>query len=90
MNIRVHVLISGKVQGVFFRSNTMDKAKALGLTGWVRNLADGRVEAVVEGKKENVEKMVQWFRKGPEYARVDGVEFVPEPYRGEFRGFVQR
>ncbi len=58
MKIRVHIFVSGKVQGVFFRSSTRDKAKHLGLTGWVRNLEDGRVEAVLEGDKEHIEKMV--------------------------------
>ncbi len=90
MNTRVHVFISGIVQGVFFRSSTKDKAEELGITGWVRNLPDGRVEAVFEGDKENVEKMVEWCRNGPEYARVSGVEVIPEQYRGEFSGFLMR
>ncbi|MDD5472588.1 MAG: acylphosphatase [Candidatus Methanoperedens sp.] len=90
MNTRVHVFISGIVQGVFFRSSTKDKAEELGITGWVRNLPDGRVEAVFEGEKENVKKMVVWCRKGPEYARVLGVEVIPEPYKGEFSGFLLR
>ncbi len=90
MNTRVHVFISGKVQGVFFRSSTKDRADELNLTGWVRNLADGRVEAVFEGEEENVEKMAQWCRKGPEYARVNYVEVISEPYKGEFGGFLLR
>lgn len=90
MNTRVHVFISGIVQGVFFRSSTKDRAEELGITGWVRNLPDGRVEAVFEGDKENVEKMVEWCRNGPEYARVTGVEVIPEPYKGEFSGFLLR
>ncbi len=90
MNTRVHVFISGIVQGVFFRSSTKDKAGELGISGWVRNLSDGRVEAVFEGEKENVEKMVDWCRKGPEYARVSGVDVIPEQYRGEFSGFLLR
>lgn len=88
MNIRTHIYVSGKVQGVFFRSSTRDKAKELALTGWVRNLDDGRVEAVFEGEKENVDKMVEWAWKGPEYARVEKVENTPEEYTGEFGGFV--
>jgi acylphosphatase len=56
MNIRVHVFVSGRVQGVFFRSNTKGKAEELCLTGWVRNLADGRVEAVLKARKEMLEK----------------------------------
>lgn len=87
MNIRVHVFVSGRVQGVFFRSNTRAKAQELGIKGWVRNLEDGRVEAVFEGDKEVVEKMIQWCRKGPAYARVEKVDMIIEDYKGEFNGF---
>lgn len=90
MNIRAHVLVSGKVQGVFFRSSTQDKAEELSVSGWVRNLADGRVEAVFEGEKEDIEKMVEWCRKGPEYAKVTGIEIMPDEYKGEFKGFLMR
>jgi acylphosphatase len=90
MNIRALVLVSGKVQGVFFRSSTQDKAEELGLSGWVRNLPDGRVEAVFEGEKEDVDKMVEWCRKGPEYAKVTGVEIIMEEYKGEFNAFLLR
>ncbi len=90
MNARVHVFVSGKVQGVFFRSGTKDKAEELGLAGWVRNLSDGRVEAVFEGEEGKVEKMLEWCWKGPEYARVATVEVIPEPYKGEFSGFLLR
>ncbi len=90
MDTRVHIFISGKVQGVFFRSSTKSKAEELGLTGWVRNLADGRVEAVFEGEEGNVEKMVQWCRKGPQYARVEDVEAISEEYKGEFNSFTLR
>ena len=90
MNIRAHVLVSGKVQGVFFRSSTKDKAEELGISGWVRNLADGRVEAVLEGEKEDLDKMLEWCRKGPEYARVTGIEIIEEDYKGEFEGFLLR
>jgi len=90
MNRRVHVLISGRVQGVFFRSNTKDKADELSITGWVRNLSDGRVEAVFEGEEESIEKMLQWCREGPKYALVEKVEVIPEPYKGEFNIFALR
>ncbi len=90
MNIRVHVFISGRVQGVFFRSNTKDKAEELGISGWVRNLSDGRVEAVFEAEEKRVKKIIEWCRKGPEYARVDEVEVMPENYTGEFKGFALR
>jgi Acylphosphatases len=90
MNTKAHVLVSGKVQGVFFRSNTKDMAEELGLSGWVRNLTDGRVEAVFEGEKEDVDKMMDWCRKGPKGARVTGVEVFMEEYKGEFTGFLLR
>ncbi len=88
MNLRAHIFVSGKVQGVFFRSNTRNKALELSLKGWVRNLEDGRVEAVFEGEKENVGRMMEWVRKGPEYARVVDIEIIPEEYKGEFDGFA--
>ncbi|CAG0953164.1 acylphosphatase [Methanosarcinales archaeon] len=90
MNTRVHVFISGKVQGVFFRSGTRDMAKKLGLYGWVRNLADGRVEAVFEGKKDAIEKMLEWCKVGPEYARVTGIEVIWEEFKGDFKEFLLR
>lgn len=88
MNVRAHVIVSGKVQGVFFRQNTLDKAVKRGVTGWVRNRRDGNVEAVFEGKKKDVEDIVKWCRKGPEYAKVKDVKFVSGEYTGEFSAFV--
>jgi acylphosphatase len=76
---RVHVLIEGRVQGVFFRASTRDEARARGLTGWVRNRPDGRVEAVFEGDKRLVEKMLAWCRKGSPYAYVDHLEVEWRP-----------
>ena len=84
---RVHVLIEGRVQGVFFRASTRDEARARGLSGWVRNLADGRVEAVFEGDKAVVENMLAWCRKGPPYAYVDQVDIDWQPYQGELADF---
>lgn len=84
---RAHVLVSGRVQGVFFRSYTREKAKELGLKGWVRNLKDGRVEALFEGEKEKVEEAVDWCRRGPPHARVAGLEVEWGEYKGEFNGF---
>lgn len=75
---RVRVLISGGVQGVSYRASARREAQRLGVCGWVRNLADGRVEAVLEGRAEAVEQMLTWCHRGPEYARVDGVEAVDE------------
>lgn len=71
---RVHVLISGKVQGVGFRASTRRRAKNLELAGWVKNTDDGEVEAVFEGEDNNVEEMLDWCRKGPSIARVTDVE----------------
>lgn len=85
--VRVHVFISGLVQGVFFRWNTKRNADKLQLSGWVRNLPDGRVEAIFEGKKESIEKMIEWCKKGPSGAIVEKVEIIYEDYKGEFKGF---
>ncbi len=87
---RVHVHISGLVQGVFFRARTHREATHLGLVGWVRNLPDGRVEAVLEGPDEKIKEMIGWFRQGPSDARVEGVEVIEEPYTGAFPDFTIR
>ena len=88
--IRFHLLISGRVQGVFFRDSTRRKAEELALNGWVRNLPDGRVEAVFEGEKEKIKEMIEWAKRGPIIARVDQVEAVEEEYQGEFKNFEIR
>jgi len=85
--VRARVYITGWVQGVFFRSETQDEATRQGVTGWVRNLPDGRVEAVFEGEKGRVDRLIEFCRRGPPGARVAKVEVVWEDYRGEFRGF---
>lgn len=85
---RVHAFIEGRVQGVFYRAFARDSARALGLSGWVRNLADGRVEAVFEGEEEKIEKMLAFLKKGPPYAVVKNLEVEEEEYKGEFRGFA--
>jgi len=84
---RIHVYISGKVQGVFFRAETQRTAMALKLTGWVRNMEDGRVEALFEGEDTEVDKMIDWCHIGPPAARVDRVEFLEEPYAGNLHSF---
>jgi len=86
-NIRVHVFVEGRVQGVFFRAETRQEALRNNLTGWVRNLYDGRVEAVFEGSREDVHRMVAWCRKGPPHAVVRNVEAAEEDYSGEFKAF---
>ena len=87
MNKRFHVFISGRVQGVFFRANTWKQARSLGLSGWVRNLPDGRVESVFEGEASAAEAMLTWSRTGSPPSRVDSVETVEETATGEFTGF---
>lgn len=86
-NVRVHVYIQGRVQGVFFRANTKEKASEFGIHGWVKNCLDGRVEAVFEGKKYAVDKMIDWCRKGPVGAIVDDVRIHTEKFSGKFDGF---
>ena len=81
---RMRVLVSGTVQGVWFRESTRRHAESLGVAGWVRNLPDGRVEAVFEGEDQGVEAMVDWCRKGPAGAQVEGVEARAEAPTGEF------
>ena len=84
---RVHVWVTGRVQGVFFRDYTRSEAVKLGLHGWVMNLPDGRVEAVFEGDADKVELMLAWCRKGSPLSRVDGLEVAEETGRGEFHRF---
>jgi acylphosphatase len=81
---RAHVWISGRVQGVFFRAYTIEAAQLIGVTGWVRNLPDGRVEAVFEGEADKVQKMIEWCREGSPMSRVDRVELLEEVYTGDF------
>jgi len=84
---RVHVYVSGIVQGVFFRHHTLEAAMELGVNGWVRNLPDGRVEAVLEGEKSSVDMMVAFCGRGPPGAHVTALELREESYKGEFKGF---
>jgi len=88
MIVRAHVYISGRVQGVFFRASTWEEAKRLGLRGYVRNLPDGRVEAVFEGDEEKVRKAIEWCRHGPPLAIVEKVEVEWEEPKGDFDDFV--
>jgi acylphosphatase len=84
---RAHVVISGRVQGVNFRWYTQRKAEELGLTGWVRNRGDGRVEAVFEGGRQAVDSMLTWCQIGSPSAQVDDVEADYEEPTGEFTRF---
>jgi len=87
MKARARIVVSGRVQGVFFRDHTRRWASSLNLTGWVRNIIDGRVEALAEGDKENIEGLVARLQEGPPLARVENVEVEWEEYKGEFKDF---
>ena len=80
--VRYRVLISGRVQGVFFRDSCRRLARQHGVSGWVRNLPDGQVEAVFEGRAEDVDRLVEWVRRGPSRAVVAGVAVQAEPPEG--------
>jgi acylphosphatase len=86
-NVRAHIVVTGKVQGVWFRMETRQAAEGFGVTGWVRNKRDGSVEAVIEGDEADVKATIAWCHKGPPLARVSSVEVIWEPYTGEFDGF---
>jgi acylphosphatase len=85
---RAHVFIRGKVQGVYFRQNTKQVATRHRVTGWVCNLLDGRVEAVFEGDKIDVNVVIEWCHVGPPNSRVDDVDVRFEKYSGEFESFT--
>jgi acylphosphatase len=87
---RAHVIVSGGVQGVFFRQTTAYEAEKRGVTGWVSNLADGRVEAMFEGEESKVKELVEFCRTGPRGARVTSINVSWEPYTGEFGTFEVR
>ncbi len=71
----MHCKVAGRVQGVFFRASTQDEARRLNLHGWVRNLPDSRVEVFASGSPDQIQKLSDWLRQGPPYARVDEIEF---------------
>ena len=87
MKTRVHVVVSGRVQGVFFRSETKRKADSHGVKGWVRNLPDSRVEAVFEGEEEAVNALLEFCKRGSSGAEVTNVELTGETYTSELEGF---
>ena len=90
MKVRAHIFVSGRVHGVFFRMETRDEATKRNVTGWVRNTSDGRVEAIFEGEKEDVEKMVEFCKSGPPGARVTKTDVKWKEYTGEFQSFKIR
>ena len=85
--VRVHLFISGLVQGVFFRAHTTKVARSLNLSGWVRNLRDGRVEVIAEGKRSSIDEFIRWCKKGPSTASVESVEIIWERSDIAFDGF---
>lgn len=87
---RVHLYVSGRVQGVWFRQSTVNRGCELGLTGWVRNMPDGRVEVVAEGAPSGVDSLIAFCHEGPPLARVEAVEVLDEDPTGEFRTFEAR
>ncbi|MGD8553229.1 MAG: acylphosphatase [Anaerolineales bacterium] len=89
-NKRAHVLVSGRVQGVSFRYYTVQEAESVGVEGWVRNLWDGRVEAIFEGEEDAVQHMVRWVQHGPSSAQVDSFELDWQEPVGEFDSFRVR
>jgi acylphosphatase len=89
MQICLHGFVSGKVQGVGFRQHTQEEAQRLELNGWVRNLADGRVEVLVEGEESAVRELERWLGCGPQAARVDALELEQQPVQG-VAGYVIR
>ena len=84
---RVHIFVKGKVQGVYFRQGMKDIAEKKNVTGWVRNLQDKRVEAVLEGKDMDVNSVIEWSHMGPPNAIVDNVEIINENYMSNFSKF---
>ena len=85
--VRAHVVVRGRVQGVFYRAIAQDHARSLGLTGWIRNRPDGNVECLLEGPRDGIEAMLAWCEKGPPHARVDGVDVKWEDTPREFTTF---
>jgi acylphosphatase len=83
----MRVVVEGRVQGVFFRDFTRQRARALGVTGWVRNLFDGRVEALMEGEEAAVRTLLDHVTEGPPHARVANADVSHETYTGEFEDF---
>jgi acylphosphatase len=88
--VRAHLTVSGTVQGVCFRAFTREEARALGLSGWVRNLPDGRVEIEAEGPMDRVQALIAWCRQGPPSASVDDVDVSFGDPKGEAGGFAIR
>ena len=87
---RIHIFVTGRVQGDFFRQSTRVSAIKNNVNGWIRNLDDGRVEIVAEGEKQNIDNLVNWCKTGPANSRVDEFELLDENYTDEFENFEVR
>ena len=87
IKIRAHIIVRGKVQGVYFRQNAQRICNEYGVTGWVLNANDGSVEAILEGSKNSVEDAISWFKAGPPNAHVEKIELSYDKYSGEFQDF---
>lgn len=85
---QVNILVSGQVQGVFFRASVLEQAQALNLTGWVKNLPDGGVEILAEGSRLALQDLVEWSKHGPPAATVEDARARWRPYEGAFRTFM--
>lgn len=88
MNVRAHVFVQGKVQGVFFRSEAAELAHEYRVKGWIRNLPDGRVEALFEGEEKDVKKLIEFCMTGPRLAVVTKIDVLWEDYEAEFSSFA--
>lgn len=88
MKMRVHVIISGKVQGVWYRASTKQMADQIGITGWVRNTSEGNVEAIFEGEKKLINEMIEWCNQGPPLAKVDNVTIKKMENEKNFDSFM--
>ena len=87
---RIHIFVTGRVQGVFFRQSTKVMAIKNNVNGWVCNLDDGRVEIVAEGEESNINALTNWCKTGPANSRVDEFELLDENYTNEFKNFEVR
>ena len=87
MDARVNVIVSGRVQGVFFRASAKQKADELGITGWVKNTSDGNVEAVFEGLDKHVEEIIDWCKTGPRLAKVNNIKIIRLDPKKDFNNF---
>lgn len=87
MKKNIHVTVYGKVQGVWFRANTKQKAEQLGVTGWVKNTTHGAVEAIFEGEENCIKEMIEWCKNGPPQANVENIEIKEQNPTNGFDGF---